>query len=60
MTTRRCQGKNHPADQDRFYDKRLHECPVCGEPKYAHNTWLAHANMNSHLNRQAQHAVETQ
>ena len=52
MTTRRCQGCAH------FYDKRLPTCPECGEPKYPHNTWLAHAQMNSALNRQAQHAKE--
>ena len=54
MTTRRCQGCAH------FYDKRLPECPECGVPKYAHNTWLAHARMNSALHRQTEHAVRTQ
>ena len=54
MTERRCQSCRH------FYNKKLPACPECGEPKYAHNTWLAHAKMNGELFKQAEHAVRTQ
>jgi hypothetical protein len=60
MTTRRCMSKDHPADKDRFYDVALIHCPVCGTRRNPFNKWLRHAQMNSALNAQAQHAIETQ
>jgi rRNA maturation endonuclease Nob1 len=54
VTQRRCHGCRT------FYDARDRQCPECGTPKHAHNTWLAHANMNSALNAQAERAVREQ
>ncbi len=51
MTYRRCHGCHG------WYEKRLSVCPVCLTPKHAHNTWLAHANMNAALNRQTEMVV---
>jgi rubredoxin len=54
MTTRRCHGCAH------FYDAALRECPECKTPRHQVNKWLRHAQMNSALLSQAQHAIETQ
>ena len=44
MTQRRCQGCRT------FYDKKLGDCPDCGQAPYAHNKWLVTAQLNGNLN----------
>lgn len=53
MTQRRCQSCRE------FYDKKLGDCPTCGTPPYAHNSWLVVAKMNNALYAQAEHAART-
>jgi hypothetical protein len=54
LTSRRCHHCAH------WYEARLRACPECKVPKHAHNTWLAHANMNSALWAQTERAVREQ
>jgi hypothetical protein len=51
VTERRCHSCRT------WYEARLRACPECETPKYAHNTWLAHANMNAALWRQTERVV---
>ena len=58
MTLTRCMS---PADHDeRFYDKKLGQCPECGCPVGELNTHLYRAKLDSHLWAQAASARDTQ
>ncbi|MHB8742574.1 MAG: hypothetical protein ACYC9L_05550 [Sulfuricaulis sp.] len=53
MTLTRCQGRTHPDGGERFYDKKLGACPLCGTRVGEHNSWLYTAKLNGHLWDQA-------
>ena len=42
MTERRCRNGH-------FYDKKLGDCPSCGDAPSGFNKWLRTAQLNSHL-----------
>jgi hypothetical protein len=48
VTYRRCNGKDHPEDKDRFYPKRDGACPHCGDES-VFNKALYTSMLNSHL-----------